>query len=1084
MFASRGLDQQEAFQENLCNKITKLTKVICQMNIANEANEEVLKHKINEQQLSLAKLKEEMESHHKTEMEVLANRTSKAEDLEKRLKEIVVEQNTERIGIKSKCSILEARLQAEHDIGTLEKKLVNQEGRYNILKQRTKNLEETFLSKQASQESRCRKAEDELKNTKTEAEAKQKALEQQILNLQELFEGQRLRALKSEGELSKENEQLKRGKIELEKQLITKEKILGDQRRELNTMMKTVNELEDSKVRLSNQLISANEDISKKEEIIISLKDENEKFKIQISEFSEKGINQNSFIKELETQLLDSKKKNQELQDKLSVELKNVENLNKKISDLEDLREKLEKEKLELMDKLEQSGQSSSNIEMGLKSKLATLEKQIENLKNQINELSFDKKTLKEKLDKALSTITDKEAQLIVLETKLGETEINLSNIRRLLKKREDEIKNMGSSQGELNEQIIADKEKINNLQSQVEERGLIIEKLENEIKELKNKCSELDEEIKILVNKLTRSLNEWSDEKSKLLEEAGLLNQQLKKLEIRSSELEEILKERESEQAEGAKNSFELRQRIKSLEVSNNRKESYINKLADKFKMVLSSQETSKLLFDNQNSILSSLISSVLKKVNTLPKKLEDAKYRLKKAMANSNEQKMLQQKLIEALEKENLEKIKNKELLEKIKIVSKENEDLKLDLTKSQDIINHLKTELLEKQNLIKDQARDHQESAQARLLAIEEKHLAELKALKEANTEQKNKLLAQIKELKLKYKELEDRSNKMIDTLNKNITEQRIQLVKEKTDSLKSLQEKLEQASKLALNKALDKKEEEIAKLKKSSEAEIKKLDEELGNSRRLNNKVISELKTKLENKEQKIDDLEEKILVLEEDKEKLQSLLQKEITGREKDNKMADEHLKSILANRLKREEERRANDLANLEKYKSDFEKKIQAPILEVSARFEEFKKLKSEEVARLIEKNKELVKSFHKRPSKKEDIELISQLRKSIIDLEADVIAVKEKLKFFQLELVNRDKNYNEVFNYNPMTGVLDTNKDSSIASFSTKENLSSVQQLGSNTGIRLPSFNSKTGKTIPKSKNNLPSSKFKLEKT
>lgn len=95
-----------------------------------------------------------------------------------------------------------------------------------------------------------------------------------------------------------------------------------------------------------------------------------------------------------------------------------------------------------------------------------------------------------------------------------------------------------------------------------------------------------------------------------------------------------------------------------------------------------------------------------------------------------------------------------------------------------------------------------------------------------------------------------------------------------------------------------------------------------------------------------------------------------------------------------------------------------------------------------------------------------------------------EISKLKEQMKFFQLELINRDKNYNEIFNYNPMVGMLDSQastKMPTISNLSSKENATSNQVLPSQS--KFPSFNTKPITSVDKNRGSITSvpSKFKM---
>jgi len=68
----------------------------------------------------------------------------------------------------------------------------------------------------------------------------------------------------------------------------------------------------------------------------------------------------------------------------------------------------------------------------------------------------------------------------------------------------------------------------------------------------------------------------------------------------------------------------------------------------------------------------------------------------------------------------------------------------------------------------------------------------------------------------------------------------------------------------------------------------------------------------------------------------------------------------------------------------------------------------------------------ELKQLFDDRPSKEEDLRLIQKLQQLLEQREEDLKRAWEELKFFKLELRNRENNYNKMFNANPNVGILD----------------------------------------------------------
>ena len=72
-----------------------------------------------------------------------------------------------------------------------------------------------------------------------------------------------------------------------------------------------------------------------------------------------------------------------------------------------------------------------------------------------------------------------------------------------------------------------------------------------------------------------------------------------------------------------------------------------------------------------------------------------------------------------------------------------------------------------------------------------------------------------------------------------------------------------------------------------------------------------------------------------------------------------------------------------------------------------------------------IKRYEDLKILFEQRPSRVEDIETIKMLKREIGVREDEIRKLQESMKFFKLELVNREHNYNKIFNANPHIGVL-----------------------------------------------------------
>ena len=83
----------------------------------------------------------------------------------------------------------------------------------------------------------------------------------------------------------------------------------------------------------------------------------------------------------------------------------------------------------------------------------------------------------------------------------------------------------------------------------------------------------------------------------------------------------------------------------------------------------------------------------------------------------------------------------------------------------------------------------------------------------------------------------------------------------------------------------------------------------------------------------------------------------------------------------------------------------------------------------------ILNRYTELEALFEDRPSRPEDLETIKLLKYELGVKSDELKKAHEAMKFFKLELVNRENNFNKVFNANPNVGVLNPleNKVSNI---------------------------------------------------
>merc|ERR1711865_1105848 len=68
---------------------------------------------------------------------------------------------------------------------------------------------------------------------------------------------------------------------------------------------------------------------------------------------------------------------------------------------------------------------------------------------------------------------------------------------------------------------------------------------------------------------------------------------------------------------------------------------------------------------------------------------------------------------------------------------------------------------------------------------------------------------------------------------------------------------------------------------------------------------------------------------------------------------------------------------------------------------------------------------KELQYKFKNRESRPEDLDRIAQLEHLMIAKDEEIKRVKEEMRYFKLELLNREENFNQKFGASPNVGVM-----------------------------------------------------------
>ena len=88
--------------------------------------------------------------------------------------------------------------------------------------------------------------------------------------------------------------------------------------------------------------------------------------------------------------------------------------------------------------------------------------------------------------------------------------------------------------------------------------------------------------------------------------------------------------------------------------------------------------------------------------------------------------------------------------------------------------------------------------------------------------------------------------------------------------------------------------------------------------------------------------------------------------------------------------------------------------------------FSNAQQLLDEKYNQLEERYNEISELYDNRPSRPEDLEIMRRLEYEIEQKDNLLKKAAEDMKFYKLELVNRENNFNKMFGANPNVGVMD----------------------------------------------------------
>ncbi|CAG5133902.1 unnamed protein product, partial [Candidula unifasciata] len=300
-------------------------------------------------------------------------------------------------------------------------------------------------------------------------------------------------------------------------------------------------------------------------------------------------------------------------------------------------------------------------------------------------------------------------------------------------------------------------------------------------------------------------------------------------------------------------------------------------------------------------------------------------------------------------------------------------------------------------------------------SKMMAMEKKHMDEKEFLR-AQSERETYDL----ESKLKQRHMEELQSQM--TAHKAVLENTIKLEqRNKQEALDELRSKHQNETEALRNKLEQKLTTEVDALKQAHSNEIRVARMELDRAVEISKQKerdylmqLEELKVEITIREQHIKNLKDQVAHLEEEIRRLKKEIDVKTLEVQQAQRQASQQL-ILQEDKLTRQNQTAQDNLT------ADHLREKQIML----SQFTSAQDLLKDKISSLQIEVEEAHQRYLKRESRREDLELIDKLRCELSERETRIKDLIDEKRFYQLELVNRETNFNKVFNANPNVGIL-----------------------------------------------------------
>ncbi|KAM4771367.1 protein FAM184A [Rhinophrynus dorsalis] len=387
-----------------------------------------------------------------------------------------------------------------------------------------------------------------------------------------------------------------------------------------------------------------------------------------------------------------------------------------------------------------------------------------------------------------------------------------------------------------------------------------------------------------------------------------------------------------------------------------------------------------------------------------------------------------------------------KVEDLLDQISLLK---QNLEMQLCQSQSALQQLQSQFGQERQRLTRELQELEDEHQQRQKSLQEAHMIAFQTMEDAKYQEQKDLEDRLHQ---KYSDelqsVKEAHKQVMEVLRLEMEQElqtlRFELEDEGKAMLASLRSELNHQHAAAIDQLRSNHQQEMdaatIELEKHKELSRRQESELLGR--------ISDLENKLRHQEKHVSELNKELVILHESINTLTKEL--EFKGKE------------ILRIRSEANQQIRIHELDLNKKHEEDMNELTAAFFRERETLLTEKAKTQAllmENIAALQKSLTEMEEKYQNREPRPEDLQVISELKDMVTERDQLIKKLIEDKKFYQLELVNRETNFNKVFNASPNIGVINPlvkqkkKNDKSTNRFVSVPNLSALESGGVGNG-------------------------------